>query len=1244
MSSLNKKLAVVRVTTLAAALMGVYGVAQADPSIDISDGQTSTQIGGSFEYVKVQFKLGDKTQSTTLNASGLTVVDDRGNPNGAVFAKGGEINIASSDITTSGKQGYGLQAYSSQLGEASSTIIATGLTIVTSGEKGSGAYIDVIQNAGERSDTTLSITDSRITTTGLDAKGLLVGGIGDSRAGKSTLTGTNLVIITSGNKSIGVKADNLGHAVVTNAVVTTSGAGAHGAYAGAGGKIDLVDGSLTTAGTTLGTAAYGAYAKGNGSSITTRDVAITAKGSAIDTANGMSMGVLAEDASTITLQGGSVSTLGAFARGVLASSGATVTTDGVAISTAGIDSHAVQANGAAQVDIVGGTIKTQEDRSWGFNINGATVTSSANITTEGKNSFGVFSYGTGGQFTQNGGSITTKGGPGTDGSFGVLAKSGGEAVLIGTMVTTHGDYADGLRSDYDPAKAGGIINATNTIVNTSGSNAHGVSVYGGGGKVTMQGGSIAATGANSSAVYVQDNGSVVLDGVRAESAGAAITSQLNQAGQTQDITIGSGSNLTVNNGTLLQVNRSADGMDGIVNLSLKAGSVSTGSVIDMDGLVAGGSGERTQGGKTNFNLETGAQWAGIIWGVNDASTGDGATFVDEGGAPIAGNVLGGENSIITFKNGATIGGGVQTGTGSTATFNGPTTIGGTVLGNGSNYVFSQSAPTTIGGSVVLNVGSTLKGGTIGTPITIEGDAAVGTGSTLGGNLNVKGALSGSGGTLSPGNSVGTQTYGSSAEFAGAYKAEVNAAGKSDLIVISTGNFDLSPIALTVAQENGNGGYVLNHDYTIIQTPGGQVENTFKSTALDNSFAGTLVKLDPVKYGAKDVKVSLSVDNSAAQAKRAGLSGNQNATLDGVLSVAGKNTAADAALQSTDTAGAMNQLSGEVHASTSSALLAAGGLVQRTVAQRMRGNLGVGMTAGAPTAQAGGAPVAGSMPQSAALPLWAQVVGNWNTLSDDGNAAKVKSNMGGVFIGGDTAVGSGWRVGGALGFTDGQIDVDDRSSRTKARSYTASLYGGNSWATGKGSVNFLAGAAYTRHNLDSRRSITLAGGQKLTADYHANSAQLFTELGYALPVGANSVVEPYAGLAWLSQRMQGFSESGGSAALRSDSQTDTVTTFTLGLRGKTTMELSAGKRVTLFAGLGWRHASGDVTSTRNLAFIQGNGASFQVSGAPIAKNAALVDAGVEASIGRNAALGLSYNGQYGSGNTNHVGSLYVKMRF
>src|SRR5690606_27423760 len=134
--------------------------------------------------------------------------------------------------------------------------------------------------------------------------------------------------------------------------------------------------------------------------------------------------------------------------------------------------------------------------------------------------------------------------------------------------------------------------------------------------------------------------------------------------------------------------------DGIVNLTLKAGSVSSGSVIDLDGLVQGGPGLRPQGGKTNFKLETGAHWAGVIWGINDADVGDGGSFEDDSGAPISGNVRGEQNSTITFKNGATISESVQTQAGSSVSFNGATRIGGHVQGTGSQYVFL--GPTVIG--------------------------------------------------------------------------------------------------------------------------------------------------------------------------------------------------------------------------------------------------------------------------------------------------------------------------------------------------------------------------------------------------------------------------------------------------------------------------------------------------------------------------------------------------------------------
>jgi outer membrane autotransporter protein len=349
------------------------------------------------------------------------------------------------------------------------------------------------------------------------------------------------------------------------------------------------------------------------------------------------------------------------------------------------------------------------------------------------------------------------------------------------------------------------------------------------------------------------------------------------------------------------------------------------------------------------------------------------------------------------------------------------------------------------------------------------------------------------------------------------------------------------------------------------------------------------------------------------------------------------------MQSTDTKGALNQLSGELHASTQSALLNASGLMVNTLSQRMRANVGAGVEPGAPTAQASGTPVRGSLPTSAAHPLWAQVVGNWQKLDDDGNAAQVKNTTGGLFVGGDANVGKGWRVGGALGFTNGDIKVDDRSSKSDVKSYTAAIYGGNSWATSKGRINFLAGAGYTRHNIDTRREVSLGGAQTLKADYHANTAQVFAELGYALPVGQASEVEPYAAVAWLNQRSKGFSESGGAAALQGDSRTDTLSTFTLGVRGKTQLELGS-HTARLTAGAGWRHAGGDVNPSREVSLIQGAGTSFKVAGAPIAKNAAVLDLGAEASVGKNAAVGLGYTGQFGEGNTDNIASLYLKVRF
>src|SRR3546814_123985 len=158
----------------------------------------------------------------------------------------------------------------------------------------------------------------------------------------------------------------------------------------------------------------------------------------------------------------------------------------------------------------------------------------------------------------------------------------------------------------------------------------------------------------------------------------------------------------------------------------------------------------------------------------------------------------GTGSRLTFNGTTTINNTVS-GTNSTLTFGGNTAIGNGISGsNGTHLVFSKAGTTVITGDVTLDGGSTTHGGAVGNPIQISGDANVTNGATLGGDLNIAGALNLTGGTIGPGNSVGIITAASigGAGLNGTYHAEVNAAGKSDLVKITGGGaVDLSGIRL-----------------------------------------------------------------------------------------------------------------------------------------------------------------------------------------------------------------------------------------------------------------------------------------------------------------------------------------------------------------------------------------------------------------------------------------------------------------
>jgi outer membrane autotransporter protein len=179
-----------------------------------------------------------------------------------------------------------------------------------------------------------------------------------------------------------------------------------------------------------------------------------------------------------------------------------------------------------------------------------------------------------------------------------------------------------------------------------------------------------------------------------------------------------------------------------------------------------------------------------------------------------------------------------------------------------------------------------------------------------------------------------------------------------------------------------------------------------------------------------------------------------------------------------------------------------------------------------------------------------------------------------------------------------------------------------------------GAAYTWQDVSTGRSVNFAGfGDSPSASYNAGTAQIFGDLGYRIDA-ARYAFEPFVNVAYVRQRTDSFAEDGGAAALHSPGDRSDVTFSTLGTRVSTTIKLGSTEG-RLRGSLGWRHAFGDDAPVSSLTF-QGGGSEFAVAGVPLARDAAVVEAGLDMSLSKSAVLGVNYSGQFaGSSNAQSV---------
>lgn len=557
-----------------------------------------------------------------------------------------------------------------------------------------------------------------------------------------------------------------------------------------------------------------------------------------------------------------------------------------------------------------------------------------------------------------------------------------------------------------------------------------------------------------------------------------------------------------------------------------------------------------------------------------------------------------------------------------------TTFSGALIGEGTLIKTGAGTFTLTGDLLQFEGGFAVMGGELAVNSVFGGALDVLSGGTLQGSGTVGSVAVAAGATVAPGNSIGTLTVTGNATFdTGAiYQVEIDPTGASDLLAVG-GVATLGGATVEVLKATGS--YTPGTRYIILTAAGG-VSGTF----------GTLTQSLPfldiaLAYDATDVY--LNIARNAVTFPAVGNTPNEQSVGGAVESLGAGNPVYDSVVSSTsvDAArAAFNSLSGEIGASAKGVLINDGQFVRNAVFERLAtaGSAApsgiavapLGYAAPAKPQKAGDVPY----PTKAAPPamtapasvLWAQGFGSWGSTDGNGNAASLDRDTGGFFIGADTLVGD-WRLGVLGGYSQTSFDVNARASSGTSDNIHAGIYAGTSW----GAVNFRSGASYTWNDISTSRNVGIPTPQLLEADYDAGTAQVFGELGYGLSFGAVDF-EPFAGLAYVNLHTDGFTETGGPAALMSGSDSTDATYTTLGLRASTTFDTDSFT-TTLRGMLGWRHAFGDITPTTAYQFAAG-GSPFTVSGVPIAENALVMDVGLDMALTDAASIGVFYSAQFG----------------
>ncbi|MGC1183276.1 autotransporter outer membrane beta-barrel domain-containing protein [Legionella sp.] len=683
-----------------------------------------------------------------------------------------------------------------------------------------------------------------------------------------------------------------------------------------------------------------------------------------------------------------------------------------------------------------------------------------------------------------------------------------------------------------------------------------------------------------------------------------------------------------------------------VDATLMPGTVST---IDTNGLNATWGGILSGGGGFAKN------GAGTFT-LNGTSNYSGTTSVNAGTFQAnAVNVLS-PNSAFTIASGATLD--LNNFNNTIASFAGAgnITVGSATLTSGNN-----NSSTTFSG-IISGTGGLIKNGD--GILTLTGDSASFTGATqvnngilvlnntLGGNLNMAASttLQGNGASGSPGStaiinghiqpgdsSVGTLTFnGNYIQTAGSvYEMEVVANQYNFIHVLGSATLNNSA---QISLLNGSGPFSVNTTVSILHAEEG-VTGQYNPSILEiNRPFLDLV----LSYGPNDVY--LSVLRNSTSFNSFVITPNQIAVanaIDSLAVLAPQSPLYSAVANLTSpqqVQAAFNSLSGQIHAAAHGAYVEESRYIRDAVLNRLY-NLDNESPAssgnnthrwidsdlsGNNTHWWGDSSLSDNNTHGwSNSGLWMEGYGTWGEIgTPSSNTASLNRSNRGLFIGTDALLLKQWRAGIVSGF--GETNLSMRALSSNGNSDNA--YIGFYTSTQAEKLTGYLGVTYAWHHLNTKRFVVFPGvADILHSTYQAPVTQVFGEVGYDLFSHSNYNFKPFVQIAYVDANNEFFNESGGISALTGFKTSEDVLYSVTGVRLNT--HLGDVRQVAWQARalVGWQYAYRAINPISAFSFI--GSSPFFITGVPIARNAALIDAAIDAgTYNDNLHFTLGYLGQ------------------